>query len=137
MKKLMMMAMAAALIAPAMAREGEAAKQASAVAEKAAKPAPSAPKTMPLFARVHEIDAAGNNFTTVKKDGTKVKFVVTASTEIKQGDQAAKFAEIKVGDEVSGLRIKRSDTEYEVVKITKFGPHQEKADKAPKEKKTT
>ena len=38
----------------------------------------------------------------------------------------AKFEDVKVGDWVSGLRIKKSDTEYEVVKITKFGPKTEK-----------
>lgn len=134
MKKLMMMAVAAAMIAPVMAREAKAEAKPSAVEDKAQKPAPAAPKAMPLFARVSEIDAAGNTFTTVKKDGTKVKFVVTASTEIKQGEKSAKFVDIKVGDDVSGLRLKRSDTEYEVVKITKFAPHQEKA---AKEKKTT
>lgn len=131
MKQLMMIAMAAAMIAPAMARE-EKAEGKPAVEEKVAKPAPSAPKAMPLFARVSEIDIAGNTFTSVKKDGGKVKFVVTASTEIKQGDQAAKFADIKVGDEVSGLRLKRSAVEYEVVKITKFAPPQGKPSKEKK-----
>ena len=57
-----------------------------------------------------------------------MKHVVTAKTEINNGDKSAKFKDIKVGDFVSGLRLKKSDTEYEVVKITKFGPETKKAE---------
>ena len=74
------------------------------------------------------------------KDGVEVKNVVTDKTEIKNGEAAAKFGDIKLGESVSGLRLKKSDTEYEVVKITKFGPAAPKAPKAagdakPAEKK--
>lgn len=96
-------------------------------AKKAAEvPAPGTPKALPMNTKVDSIDAAAKTFThTNKPKGTEapktVKFVVTDKTEIKNGEAAAKFADIKVGDTVSGLRLKKSDTEYEVVKITKFG----------------
>ena len=47
----------------------------------------------------------------------EVKFVVTDKTEIKNGYAVAKFEDIKVGDFVSGSRLKKSETEYELVKI--------------------
>ncbi len=83
---------------------------------------PKTDKPLPMFSRADEIDAAGKTFTQVNKDGKKVKHVVTDKTEIKNGDKEAKFEDIKVGDTVSGLRLKKDDTEYDVVKITKFGP---------------
>jgi hypothetical protein len=111
----------------------------AAPAEGAKKPAetktPAAEgKAMGMYVKVDAIDAKAKTFThTNKAKGAEaakeVKFVVTDKTEIKNGDAAAKFEDIKVGDTVSGSRIKKSDTEYEVVKITKFGVA------APKEKK--
>ena len=88
-----------------------------------------------MNARADEIDAAGKTFTQVNKDGKKVKHVISDATEIKNGEAAAKFEDIKVGDTVAGLRNKKNadGTEYEVVKITKFGPKAPKADK-PAEK---
>ena len=79
-----------------------------------------------MNSRADEIDAAGKTFTTKRKDGVAVKHVVTDKTDIKQGDAAAKFGDIKTGDTVAGSQIKKSDTEYEVVKITKFGPTKKK-----------
>jgi hypothetical protein len=98
-----------------------------------AKPAAKAPvvKPIPMYAHADMIDAAAKTFTTKRKDGVEVKNVVTATTEIKNGDAAAKFEDIKVGDYVSGLRLKKSDAEYEVVKISKFGPKAEKKAAAP------
>lgn len=97
-------------------------------AEKAAETKPAekpadekAARALPMNSRVDEIDAAGKTFTTKRKDGVAVKHVVTDKTDIKQGDAAATFGDIKVGDTVAGSRVKKSDTEYEVVKITKFG----------------
>ena len=57
------------------------------------------------------------------KDGKVVKNNVIDTTEINNGDAAAKFEDIKVGDTVNGLRIKKNEagTEYDVVKITKIG----------------
>jgi hypothetical protein len=116
-------------------------------AEKKAKPAdatPAAPakpaaekvagegKPMPMNAEVSTIDAAGKSFTHKNKDGKEVKFVITDKTEIKNGEAAAKLADIKVGDWVGGMRLKKSDTEYEVLKITKFGPKAEKKEGAKK-----
>lgn len=110
-------------------------KEAAAPAAPAAEAKPAAPtvvKPSPMNTKVDTIDAAAKTFThTNKKDSKVVKFVVTATTEIMNGEAPAKFADIKVGDTVSGLRIKKSDTEYEVVKITKFGvvaPKEKKAD---------
>ena len=123
--------------APAAAKPAEPAKPA---AEKVA----GEGKPMPMNAEVSAIDAAGKSFTHKNKDGKEVKFVITDKTEIKNGDAAAKFADIKVGDWVGGMRLKKSDTEYEVVKITKFGPKAEKKEgdkkpeavKKPEEKKS-
>lgn len=121
------------------------AADASAPAEGAKKPAEAKsassaekagePKAMGMFVKVDAIDAKANTFTHKNKDGKEIKFVVTAKTEIKNGEAAAKLADIKVGDTVSGSRIKKSDTEYEVVKITKFGiapPKEKKAEGAKK-----
>ena len=114
---------------PAAPAEGAKPAEAAKVTD-AAKP--KADKPLPMYSRADEIDAAGKTFTQVNKDGKKSKHVVGDKTEIKNGEAAAKFEDIKVGDYVSGLRMKKSDTEYEVVKITKFGP---KAAKAPDAKK--
>ena len=118
--------------APAEAPAAEAPKAAEAAKPKSDKP-------LPMHARADSIDASAKTFTHKTKDGKEVKNVVTAKTEIKNHDKDATFADIKVGDYVSGLRHKKSDTEYEVVKITKFGPEEKKAEgekkaaKKPKE----
>ena len=94
-----------------------------------------AAKPLPMWSRVDTIDAAAKNFTHKNADGKVVTFAVTATTEIKQGEAAAKFEDIKVGDVVSGLRIKKGEGQFEVVKITKFGPAPTKpAADAPKKK---
>ena len=102
----------------------------------AAKPADAAkPKTdkpLPMYVRADEIDASGKTFTQVAKDGKKAKHTVTATTEIKNGEASATLADIKVGDYVSGLRKKTGETDYEVVKITKFGPKAAKGTNAAK-----
>ena len=97
----------------------------------ATKPADAAPKKeeaknarpLPMNSRVDEIDAAAKTFTQNTRDGRKVKHFITSKTEIKQGTSSAKFEDIKVGDMVAGSRIKKTadGTEYEVIKITKFG----------------
>lgn len=112
-----------------------AAAPAGAPAADAKKPEAKAAKPLPMNARADEIDAAGKTFTQVNKDGKKVKHVISDATEIKNGEAAAKFEDIKVGDTVAGLRNKKNadGNEYEVVKITKFGPKAPKADK-PAEK---
>ena len=110
-------------------------------AEGAKKPAaePGAAKPIPMFIRVDGIDAATKTFTNKKKDGTEVKLMITPATTIMNGEAAAKFEDIKVGETISGLRMKKSASEYEIVKITKFGialPKEKKADdKKPDEKK--
>jgi len=107
--------------APAEAPAAEAPKAAEAAKPKSNKP-------LPFHSVVDSIDASAKTFTHKNKDGKEVKFVVTAKTEIKNGDKDATFADIKVGDDVHGNRMKTSDTEYQVVKITKFGPVEKKAD---------
>jgi hypothetical protein len=96
----------------------------------AEKPETKADRPMPMHTRVDSIDAKAKTFTQKRRDGVEVKHVVTATTEIKNGDAAAKFEDIKVGDYVNGLRLKKGVAEYEVVKITKIGPP------APKKEKT-
>lgn len=108
----------------------------SAEAKKAdAKPAAEgkAGKPIPMYVRVDSIDTSAKSFTMKRKDGVEVKHVLSASAEVKNAGADATFADIKVGDSVAGLRNKKSDTEYEVVKITKFGPAAPKAPKAAKE----
>jgi hypothetical protein len=115
-------------------------KAADSVTETTAKVVGEA-KPLPMNARADVIDTKAKTFTMKRKDGVEVKHVVTDKTEIKNGEAAAKLSDIKVGEYVSGLRLKKSDTEYEVVKITKFGPPAPKKPKAeaeakPAEKKT-
>lgn len=108
-----------------------------------AKPAPEKVtgegKAIPMYTRADAIDAKAKTFTNNRKDGVAVKHVLTDTTEIKNGEAAAKLEDIKVGDYVSGLRKKVSETEYTVVKITKFGAKAEKkeGDAKPAEKKKT
>ncbi len=129
-------ALALPLGAFAEAKKPAATKAADAAKEGAAKVV-GEPKSIPMYSRADSIDAKGKTFTNKKKDGTEVKHVITDKTEIKNGEAAAKLADIKVGDYVSGSRLKKSDTEYEVVKITKFGPPAPKKPKAEGDAKPT
>ena len=79
-------------------------------------------KTIPMHVRADVIDAKSRIVVTKRRDGVEVKNVLTPSTDIKQGSAVARLEDIKVGDYVSGSRKKVSETEYTVVKITKFGP---------------
>ncbi len=147
MKKLLSIititAFAAALPVASFAAE----KKEKAAADTAKKPAEGAKpaaekvtgegKPLPMNSRADAIDTKARTFTMNRKDGVAVKHVLTDMTEIKNGEAAAKIEDIKVGDYVSGLRKKVSETEYTVVKITKFGPKAEKkeGDAKPAEKK--
>ena len=131
MKKLFTILSAAALVLPVSgfaAPKKEAATAATEMKKAAEKPVAAAAdavkpaKPLPMHSRADVIDGAAKTFTMTRKDGVSIKHVVTATTEIKNGDAAAKFEDIKVGDFVNGLRHKKSDTEYEVVKITSFKP---------------
>jgi hypothetical protein len=115
-------------------------------AAQAAAPAGEAPekvvgegKAIPMHVRADAIDTKAKTFTMKRKDGVEVKHIITGTTTIMNGEATAKLEDIKVGEYVSGLRRKKTDTEYEVVKITKFGPAPEKKAKAegakPEEKK--
>lgn len=114
-------------------------------ADKAKKPADEAKpekvagegKPLPMNLRADAIDAKAKTITMNRKDGVAIKHVITDKTEIKNGEAAAKLEDIKVGDQVGGLRLKKSETEYEVVKITKFGPKPEKKPKAEGDAKPT
>ena len=79
-------------------------------------------KAIPMYVRVDAIDPAARTFSLKRKDGAVIKHVVPAEAEVKQGPAPAKLEDIKIGDYVSGSRRKISETEYTVVKITKFGP---------------
>ncbi len=135
-------AFAVALPGGAVAAEKKttAAKAADSVKDAAAK-VTGAAKPLPMNSRADSIDAKAKTFTMKRKsDNAEIKHIVSDQTEIKNGDAAAKFSDIKVGDTVSGLRLKKSDTEYDVVKITKFGvaaPRKPKAegDAKPEPKK--
>lgn len=113
----------------------ETAKPAPAEAAKTdAKAGPKAGKPIPMYSEVDSIDAASKSFTHKNKDGKEVKFVLSATAEVKNNGADAKFEDIKVGDYVSGLRLKKSETEYEVTKITKFGAATPKKDKKAEKK---
>ena len=107
--------------APAGSKPAEAAKPAE--TSHAKKDTAKEARPLPMNARVDEIDAAGKTFTQNTREGKKVKHVITNKTDIKQGKDSAKFEDIKVGDIVAGSRLKKNaeGTEYEVIKITKFG----------------
>lgn len=107
----------------AVADKAKAATEEPKAAAEAAKPKRD---TITMYVRADEIDAKAKTITQVNKDGKKAVNTVTATTEIKNGDAAAKFDDIKKGDWVSGLRKKTGENAYEVVKITKFGPKAEK-----------
>lgn len=106
------------------AAEKKTKKEGAAPAAEAKKSAETAKagKPLPMNSRVDSIDTSAKSFTMKRKDGVEIKHVLSATAEVKNGPTAAKFEDIKVGDYVAGLRNKKSDTEYEVVKITKFGP---------------
>ncbi|HSI15502.1 MAG TPA: hypothetical protein VK961_25885 [Chthoniobacter sp.] len=132
MKKLLTIVALSALVIGAPTASFAAAKPKPAAPAATPAPAPAATpavaKNIPMHSQVTTLDVAGKSFTHKNADGKEVKFVLTDKTEIKQGKADAKFEDIKVGDWVSGLRLKKSDTEWEVVKITKFGAL-EKSDK--------
>lgn len=111
-------------------------KAADAVKEGAAKVVGEA-KPLPMNSRADSIDTKAKTFTMKRQDGVEVKHVITDKTEIKNGEAPAKLTDIKVGDYVGGLRLKKSDSEYEVVKITKFGPKAPKQPKAEGDAKPT
>lgn len=94
-----------------------------------AKPAGNAMKAMPMHTRVDAIDAKAMTFTHTNQNGSKMTNRITATSVVMQGDRPAKFSDIKIGDYVSGKHLKKSDTEYEIVKISKFGPKAPKTDK--------
>jgi hypothetical protein len=104
-------------------------KTAPAAPAKKEEPAKTGEKPMPMNHKVDSIDYAAKTFTYTTTKGTTVVHTITAKTEIMQGDKPAQFSDIKVGDTVSGLHLKHSETAYEVVKITKFGPVATKEEK--------
>ena len=89
---------------------------------------PKSDKPIPMYVRADEIDAKARTITQDNKKGTKAVNSVTATTEIMNGDKAAKLEDIKVGDYVSGNRRKTGENTYDIVKITKFGPKAPKAE---------
>jgi hypothetical protein len=126
-------ALSLGLSAGAFAQAKPKATPAPAAAPAAEKPGKKANGPVPMYTRVDSIDAKAKTFTLKRKaDGVEVKHILTATTDIKNGDAAAKFEDIKVGDYVSGLRQRKGETEWEVLKITKIGPP---APKKEKEKK--
>ena len=118
--------------APADAPAAAPAEKPKAAAEK---PKADPTKPMPMHTLVDSVDAAGKSFTHKNKDGKEVKYVTTAKTEFTNDGKPAKFEDIKVGNEVNGMRLKKSDTEYEVVKTTYVGAPKPKAAKPEGEAK--
>jgi hypothetical protein len=114
-------------------------------AAEAAKPAAAAPatgeakakpaKAFPFESVVDEIDPLGKSFVHNNVDGKKVKFILAADAPVKKGEAEGKFEDIKVGDSVSGMRVKLNPegTEYQMTKISNYGVKEKKEE--PKKKK--
>jgi hypothetical protein len=86
-------------------------------------------KKLPMRIRVDAIDPSGTTLITERKDGVRIRSVVTDRTEIRNGFAEATFAEIKVGDMVNGSRVKRAEDKYEVLSVTKIEPSGEALDR--------
>ena len=125
-------AMSAPTVSFAAKAKGSPTPSATPAATPAAAATPAPAKPIPMYSEVTTIDPATKSWIHKNASGKEVKFVVTDQTEVKQMGVAAKFEDIKVGDWVSGVRLKKSDTEYEVLKITKFGVKSEKPAKGGK-----
>lgn len=85
-------------------------------------------KKLPFAAVASSVDATG--FTHKNKDGTLERFTVSEKTPVENDKAAAKWADVKPGDEIHGSRLKKADNEWEVIKITHFGPPKTKEPKA-------
>ena len=103
-------------------------KAADTAKPKAEGDAKKADKPIPMYVRADEIDTKAKTITQNNKDGKKAVNSVTATTAIMNGDKAAKLEDIKVGDYVSGNRMKTGENTYDLVKITKFGAKAPKAE---------
>src|SRR5262245_27893687 len=80
--------------------------------------APPVEKAKAFTITADEVSEAG--FVSVGKDGKRITCKVTKDTAVAQGKAAAKFSDIKAGDVVTGTRRQVTETEYELVKVTKF-----------------
>ncbi len=86
-----------------------------------AEPGAVVDKAIPFTLPVSELTSSGFIYT--EPNGTKQKLVVTTKTEVMQGDRAAVFGDIKLGDIVTGTLTKTTGTnEWKILKITKFEP---------------
>ncbi len=85
---------------------------------KPAEPAPEKPKAFTLTA--DEITKSG--FVSVGKDGARVTHTITKDTLVLQAGKPAKFADIKPGATVTGLRTRTTDTDYVIIRVTRFIP---------------
>lgn len=65
-------------------------------------------------------ELAGNGFVCVEKDGSRIKHTFDANIVVLQGAKPSKTSDILAGDTVTGTRKWVSDTEYTVVRITRF-----------------
>jgi hypothetical protein len=133
MKRIFLAFSIAAALAGQTALAQEKARETTATPAEASGAKAATERKLPMNSRADEIDAAQKTFTHVTAAGKRVKHILTATTTIQQGESPAKFEDIKVGDTVSGSRVKVSDTEYTVVKITKFGVVAKKAAAKSKE----
>lgn len=81
-------------------------------------PAPEKPKAFTTIA--DEISETG--FVSIGKDGARITHTLSKDTVVLQAGKPAKFADIKAGATVTGLRTRTSDTEYAIVRVTRFVP---------------
>jgi hypothetical protein len=66
-------------------------------------------------------ELAVSSFTYVAPNGARERHVVTSRTQVMQGEKAAVFGDIKLGDIVTGLRVQKPDSdEWEILKIKSF-----------------
>jgi hypothetical protein len=64
-------------------------------------------------------EMSGSSFMSTEK-GARVTNTMNSETVIQQGAKPAKASDLQEGDVITGTRKQVSDTEYAVVKITKF-----------------
>jgi hypothetical protein len=74
------------------------------------------PKTFTLTAD----ELIENGFVNVGKDGARTIHKLAKDALVLQGQRRMKFSDLKPSDTVTGLRKKISETDYEIVRITRF-----------------
>lgn len=74
-------------------------------------------KAVPFRLQVSELTSS--SFSHTAPDGSKQKLFATSKTAVSKGDRSAVFGDIKLGDIITGLRVKKeAEGEWDIVNIT-------------------